>query len=351
MNIGLIGLPKSGKTTVFSALTGKEIDTSAYTGAKVEPHMAVVDVTDPRVDRLSAMYEPKSTIYATIELIDFPGMQEREGDAFAADSLNRIKSCDALAIVLRNFSEPSVDAEFGDANPAGEFESVYSELLLTDQIVAERRVEKLSEDRRKGRTPNNPREEKILGSVVESIDSGSTLRSLDIDDEARRVISGFQFLTAKPIFAVINSSDDRYASTEFSFDVPAIEFASRFESELAGLNSEEAGEFLLDAGIDESARARLTTFAYGILGYLSFFTVGEDEVRAWTIRQGSNSVVAAGAIHSDLARGFIRAEVFRSDDLFELGSEVGLKKAGKIRLEGKEYEVKDGDVINVRFSV
>ena len=344
-------MPKSGKTTVFNALTGKQIDTSAYTGSKVEPHMAVVDVIDPRIDRLSAMYKPKRSIYATIELIDFAGIQESGGDTFGADTLNRIKTCDALAIVVRNFSEASVDAEFGEADPASEFESVYSELLLADQIVAERRIERLVEDRQKGRKPNNPREEKILSSVVEAIDSGSTLRSLDIDDEARRVVSGFQFLTAKPIFAVINSSDDRYASTEFSFEVPGIEFAGRFESELAGLDSGEAAEFLLDAGIDESARARLTTFAYTILGYLCFFTVGEDEVRAWTIRRGSNSVVAAGAIHSDLARGFIRAEVFQCDDLLELGSEAEVKKAGKMRLEGKEYEVKDGDVINVRFSV
>ena len=351
MNIGLIGLPKSGKTTVFNALTGQEIDTNAYSGSKVEPHLAVVDVTDPRVDRLSSMYNPKRTIYATIELIDFPGMQDSADEAFTSDALTRIKACDALAIVLRNYAEPSVDAEYGDANPSSDFESVYSELLLTDQIVAERRVEKLAEDRQKGKKPNNPREEKILTSVVEAIDSGSTLRSLDIDDEARRVVSGFQFLTAKPIFAVVNSSDERYASREFTFAVPAIEFAGRFESDLSGLDSDEAAEFLLDAGIAESARARLTTFAYGILGYLSFFTVGEDEVRAWTIRRGSNSVVAAGAIHSDLARGFIRAEIFRCDDLFELGSEVELKKAGKMRLEGKEYEVKDGDVINVRFSV
>ena len=356
MNIGLIGLPRSGKTTVFNALTGSAVDTQAYSDGGIDPNVAIVDVEDTRVDALSALYQPKKTTYANIELIDFGGLAGSGSDAFTAEALNRIKGCNALAFVLRNFEDPVVDAEFGPAEPAAEFAQVYEEILLVDQLVAEKRIAKLEEDRTKGKKPiAHPREEQLLGRIVEALDAGNPASSVELDEEAVRVISGFQFLSAKPVFAVLNSDESRYATAAesggTSIPVPVVEFAGQFEAEIASMDEEESAEFMQDAGISESARSRLTTFAYDILGYISFFTVGDDEVRAWTIEKGENAVDAAGTIHSDLARGFIRAECFRCEDVLEYGSEKELKKLGKIRLEGKEYIVENGDVLSIRFSV
>lgn len=352
MNIALIGLPHSGKTTVFNALTGLEADTESYSGGKVEPNVAVVQVVDERVDELSELYQPKKRIFATIELIDFAGLTGSGAEAFSPEALNRIKGCDALAIVLRNFSDPGIDAELGEAAPAEDFETVYGEMLITDQIVAEKRIERVAEDRKKGKkTGANPREEKVLSRIVETLEGGEPVRSVELDEEAARIVSGFQFLTGKPAFVVLNSDEQRYGKATVSLPLPVIEFAGLFESELSRMEQEEAKEFMQDAGMTESARSRLTTFAYEILGYISFFTVGPDEVRAWTLRKGGTAVDAAGTIHSDLARGFIRAECFRCEDILEHKSEKELKKLGKVRLEGKEYLVDDGDILSIRFSV
>jgi len=350
LNIGLIGVPKSGKTTVFNALTGKEIDTTTYSGNETEPNLAVVEVSDPRIDALAAIYSPERTIYATVELVDFPGVSSSNDGAFGSSALGRIRNCDALAIVLRNFSDAGIDAELGVADPKSELGVVYSELLLADQIAAEKRLQTLSDNRRKGRSSEYPREAKILESLVAGLDEGKPVSGIDLDADAARIVSGFQFLTSKPAFGVVNSGDEQFGSG-FNGELPTIEFAGRLEAELAVMTPDDAALFLSDAGIAESARARLTTFAYQMLGYVSFFTVGDDEVRAWSIRKGSNAVAAAGAIHSDLARGFIRAEVFRCEDILEHESEAALKRLGKVRLEGKEYIVDDGDVISVRFSV
>lgn len=331
-------------------MTGKEIDTTTYSGNETEPNLAIVEVTDPRIDDLAAIYSPERTIYATVELVDFPGVSSSKDGAFGTAALGRIRNCDALAIVLRNFSDAGIDAELGVADPKSDLGVVYSELLLADQIAAEKRLQTLADNRRKGRSSENPRETKILESLVAGLDDGKPVSEIDLDADAARIVSGFQFLTSKPAFGVINSGDEQFG-LRFDGELPTIEFAGRLEAELAVMTPDDAALFLADAGIAESARARLTTFAYQMLGYVSFFTVGDDEVRAWSVRKGSNAVAAAGAIHSDLARGFIRAEVFRCEDILEHKSEAALKRLGKVRLEGKEYIVDDGDVVSVRFSV
>lgn len=359
MNIGLVGLPKSGKTTIYNALTGESAEVSAYQGGRVEPNRSIVQVADRRVDQLSEMYNPKKTIYAQLELVDFAGLSAgaEGGEIFTGEALGAVKTSDALAIVVRNFSSEEVESQSGPAAPLDELETIISEFMLSDQILIERRLEKVREDIKKGKKDADlPSEEKLLAKVLGHIEDGQPLRDMELNVEESKQLSGYQFLTSKPFFAVLNSDEERYGSsaetvTSIEKICPVVEFAGNFEMELAQLDAEDAAVFMQDMGIEESARSRLSTFAYAILGYISFFTVGEDEVRAWTIRTGDNAVDAAGTIHSDLARGFIRAECFAYDDLIQYESEKGLKEKGLIRLEGKTYLVRDGDILNIRFSV
>lgn len=359
MNIAIIGLPKSGKTTIFNALTGQNAAVSEYTSQRVEPNRGVVNVEDQRVGILSEMYEPKRTIYATVDFIDFAGLSSGgQGEIFSGEALQLIKNSDALAVVLRNFSDDMLSQSWGEADPLNDAEQVYGELLLSDQILAEKRLERIAADIKRGKkTPALQAEQQIMEQLVTHLEEGKGAAELEMTADQQRIISGFQFLTAKPLFLILNSGEDNYRSNEglvekLSRKFPLVEFSGNFEMELSSLDDPESQrEFMADMGITESARMRLTTFAYKTLGYMSFFTVGKDEVRAWTVRTDSPAVDAAGAIHSDLARGFIRAEVFSYDDLIELGSEKEVKQAGKFRLEGKQYIVQDGDIINVRFSV
>ena len=359
MNIGLVGLPKSGKTTIYNALTGESAEVSAYQAGRVEPNRSIVQVEDGRVDRLSQMYNPKKTIYAQLELVDFAGLSAgaEGGEIFTGEALAAVKTSDALAVVLRNFSSEEVESQRGAAAPADELETIVSEFLLSDQILVERRLAKVREDIKKGKKDADlPAEEKLLSKVLQHLEDGKPVRELSLNPEEIKQLSGYQFLTAKPYFAVLNSDETQYGSSGPTIEkieqfCPVVEFAGAFEMELSQLDPDDASVFMQDMGIEGSARARLSTFAYAILGYMSFFTVGEDEVRAWTIRSGDTAVVAAGVIHSDLARGFIRAECFAYADLISYGSEKGLKEKGLIRLEGKTYLVQDGDILNIRFSV
>jgi GTP-binding protein YchF len=371
MNIGIIGLPKAGKTTIFNALTGQNAEVAEYATGKVEPNVAVVDVGDPRVEELSRRYQPKKTIHATIEFIDFVGGGSAHAGAgaggggeggesssiFSGEGITLIRSADALLLVLRNFSTPALDEVYGSPDPTRDLESVEGELILSDQVIAERRLERIEADHARGKkTPASQAEQKVMRRVVEQLDAGGMVRDLELTGEEERLISGFRFLTAKPVLAVVNSSEETYGTNQALIDKlggrhPTIEFAGSLEMELAGMEPDEAAAFLDDMGISESARDRLTHFAYRMLGYISFFTVGEDEVRAWTIREGENAQEAAGTIHSDLAKGFIRAECFTYDDLIEAGSEAAVKQKGLFRLEGKDYRVKDGDILNIRFNV
>jgi ribosome-binding ATPase len=356
MKVGLIGLPNGGKTTIFAALTKTEVQVSSYSDGRAEPNLAVVEVEDPRVDVLSKMYNPKKTIYATLDLVDFAGLapgSSKEG-LFTPQAVQLLKTMDALAIVLRNFSNPEVDALQGAPDPAGDAEALQDEVLLWDLMVVEKRLETIEKDFSRGKkTPQTEREQKVLSKISEALNGGTPVRELELDQEEQKLIQGFQFLTAKPVLFIINSSEESYGKSASIEGVPeAVEFAGSFEMELSQLgDEEEAQSFMEDMGMTESARIRLTRACYSLLGYISFFTVGEDEVRAWSIREGSTAVEAAGAIHSDLARGFIRAECFTYDDLVDAGSEKKVKEAGKFRLEGKDYIVSDGDILNIRFSV
>jgi len=354
MNIGLVGLPKSGKTTIFNALTGATSPAPAYQAGKAATNRTLVRVDDSRVEKLAAMYNPKKTVYAQLELVDFTGLAAGtgSGEVFSGEALAAVKGCDAFALVLRNFSSDN-----GEPSAARELSTLIEEFLLSDQVVIERRLERIREDMRKGKKdPGLPAEEKLLSALHERVEAGEKIRDIELNADQRKQLGSYALLTAKPLFAVLNSGEERYGNCAplvevIGKSVPVVEFSGKFEMELAALEPEEAAVFMEELGIAESARERLTSFAYAILGYSSFFTVGADEVRAWTVRRGATAVEAAGAIHSDLAKGFIRAECFSYEDLMSHGSEKELKRGGLFRLEGKEYRVQAGDILSIRFSV
>ncbi|HVP91317.1 MAG TPA: DUF933 domain-containing protein [Terriglobales bacterium] len=355
MKIGFIGLPKSGKTTLFNTLTGSSAAVSAYSSGRVGPNVASVKVADKRVAELSAIYRPKRTVYPTIDIADFAGVSEGDArsDAFSGDLMKLVRTCDAVAIVLRGFG---TDLQ-GQPAPLADLKAIEDELLIADLIVAEKRLERIAAGLKKGAaTPALRAEEKMLGRVVEALNAGRPVRDLELDAEGETLIRCFQFLTKKQALVILNSHEALYGKNGAVLEAiaaryRAVEFAGEFEMELSRLDEESARAFMDDLGIAASARDRLTALAYDALGYISFFTVGEDEVRAWNIRRDATAVEAAAAIHSDLARGFIAAECFRSEDIVAWGSEKAVKEKGRFLLAGKDYSVKDGDVLSIRFNV
>ena len=357
MNIGLVGLPNSGKTTVFNALTRSEIEVTPYANVESEPNRGMFEVADDRVGILSEMYKPKKTTYAVIELIDFVGLTRgsAKGGLFqSASMMALIRNTDAVCVVLRNFC----DDLLGDPDPWSDLEKLESELLISDLIVAENRLERIEKAYQRGKkTSLLEREETILRNIVEALSDEEPIRALKLGNEAEKMIRGFQFLTLKPMMAVLNSDEDRFGKNQAVLEkmterYTVIEFMGKFEMELAQLNDqEEITLFMKEMDIKESARERLSDAAYRLLGYISFFTVGADEVRAWSIQAGQSAIEAAGTIHSDLARGFIRAECMSYEDLLRCGSPKKVAETGLLRLEGKNYVVQDGDILNIRFNI
>ncbi|MFZ7113286.1 MAG: redox-regulated ATPase YchF [Desulfatiglandales bacterium] len=355
MKIGLMGLQNSGKTTIFNALTRSEAEVTSYASAKTEPNLAIVSVRDDRIVRLSELYKPKRTVFATLELMDFVGLAEgaAKEDLFSGSAMGQIRNTDALALVVRNFP----DELGGEPSPLEDIRKVNEELILSDLMIVENRLERIAHQYQRGqKTDILQKEEKTLREILEHLNNDQSIRTLELDQEQEKAIRGFQFLTQKPFMVVLNSEETNFGKNggllkeiERSFRV--LEFAGKFEMELSRLDEDEARLFMEDMGIDASARDRLSRLAYEVLGYISFFTVGSDEVRAWNVRRGQSAVEAAGVIHSDLARGFIRAECFAYDDLMACGSEKGVRESGLLRLEGKHYTVQDGQILNIRFNV
>jgi len=359
VNIGIIGLEKSGKTTIYNGITGSRVSLDAYSQGRTEPNIAVIDVPDPRVVVLSRMYNPKKTTFSKIEFMDFAGLKSSDTGKglFSSKSMEVIKNCDALVLVLRNFKDQVLDASLGLPDPAKDLETIQSELVLSDLVILEKRLERIASDIKRGKSNSALlKEQKVLEKINDTLMQGNSIGSLMLNPEEKKLISGFRFLSLKPLFVILNSDEQSYGSHSELVDTinqyaQVIEFSGKFEMELSSLEPEDAEEFMKDMGISESARIRLINFAYNLLGYMSFYTVGEDEVRAWTIKKGDTALDAAGVIHSDLARGFIRAECFSYDSLIELSNIEAVKKSGKWRLEGKEYKVRDGDILSIRFSV
>jgi GTP-binding protein YchF len=354
MRLGIIGLPQAGKTTIFNALTRGNQPVSAG-GGRFEVHTGVVDVPDERVDRLSAMFKPKKTIYAKVTYADIAGLEGSKA-AISGTLLNQLSQMDGFVHVVRCFEDPSVPHPSGSVDPERDRLSMDAELLLNDLIAVERKQERLAEERRKGGGRDKAvieREQVLFERLHQALAAEQPLRTMEIDPEEEKALSGFGFLTRKPVLVLLNMGEGQSPPpvTIRQEGVVGVALQGKLEMEIAQLDPQESELFMAEYGIAEPGLRRVIHLSYGLLGLLSFFTVGEDEVRAWTVRRGATALEAAAAIHSDLAKGFIRAEVVAYEDLVALGGLAEARSKGKLRLEGKEYPVKDGEIVHIRFNV
>ncbi len=352
MKLGIIGLPQSGKTTIFNALTRGNTPTTASAG-RIEIHTAVVDVPDPRVDKLSAMFKPKKTIYAKVTYADIAGLETGAAKTgISGQLLNQLAQMDGFILVVRAFADDHVPHPAGSVDAKRDVDTMLSELLLNDLIAVERKIERLTDERKKGGTDKilNERQTILFNRLYEALNSNTPLRKLEFNDDESHELSSFGLLTRKPILTVFNLGEGQSAPTT-QLDHPSVALMGKLEMEIAQLSADDAAVFMKEYGIEELSLSKMIKLSYDLLQQQSFFTVGEDEVRAWTTRRGASAVEAAGEIHTDIQRGFVRAEVVACDDLLALGGMNEAKTKGKLRLEGKEYLVKDGDIMHVRFNV
>lgn len=355
MQLGILGLPKSGKTTLFNTLTSSEQTTDKFASSS-ETHIGSAVVRDRRLEQLRDLFKPRKYVPATVQYVDIPGM--KRGESAESLDLDKLKTVDALVHVVRAFEDDELLHSEGSVDPARDVAMIDLELILADHSLVERRLERLDKAQKRGLNPEEQRERALLSEIIlPTLEAEKPLREITLEPDDARRLRGFQLLSAKPMLVVVNADEARVAAQPADFGITvspamvAITVSAPIEREIATLSAEEQAEFLSDLGLSEPSLDRVNLASYQLLGLLAFFTVGEDEVRAWTIRQGSRAREAAGAIHSDIERGFIRAEIVRWDDLLRLKTMAACQKAALFRLEGKEYLMQDGDVAHFRFNV
>lgn len=356
MNLTLFGYPKTGKTTFFNLLTGAKIEVKAYEDGKKEANQRACFIPDSRLDRIAVLYPEKKKISATFELVDLAGVSY--GDVKNSVYLSVLRKANALIHVVRGFSDPQIPHPKGKISPRDDISFMEEELILTDLISAAARLEKLEKDLKKAKDTEGEKEKELLSLVRSSLEEGKPIRELPFSPAEEKLVRSFAFLSQKPLLHVVNVDEE---------DIPIIEnpekvypakkpgtaimaFCGKIEAEIAELGDEEKGVFLDEYGLEELSAGRFFRTLPSLLRTISFFTIGKNEVRAWTVPQNSHAGQAAGAIHSDIERGFIRAEVIHWDKLLEYGSLQAAKDKGAVRLEGKDYVVEDGDVIYFRFA-
>ncbi|HEU5205512.1 MAG TPA: redox-regulated ATPase YchF [Candidatus Limnocylindrales bacterium] len=366
MQIAIVGLTGSGKTTVFNTLTRGHAETGGYGG--VTMNVGVVKVPDERLGRLAEIFRPKKIVHADVTYVDLPAPPpSTEGhvgtEELPAEHLARLRDSDALLHVVRAFEDPSHPHPESSVDPARDLERLDLEFILADLSMTDRRLERLSTSGRHGtqaERESNEREERILRRLKEALEAGTPIRDVELEPEDEKQIRGFRFLSQKPVLVLLNVGENDLAAApelvssiagSYRHDKALVDaLSARIEMELGELEPDEAAVFMEELGIAESGLDRVIGLSYRLLGLVSFLTAGPDEVRAWPIVDGSSAVDAAGVIHTDLAKGFIRAETVAYEDLLELGSMAEAKKAGRLRSEGKTYRVRDGDVIEILFS-
>lgn len=362
MKIGLIGLPSVGKTTLFNLLTGSNIEVTGFSQGKVEANTGTAKIPDERIDFLIGMYEPKKSTYATIEVIDVPGLVRgsSKGQGVGNQFLDNIRKADVLIHVLRAFENENVIHDEGSIDPMRDIETINLELLFADLGVIENRIERIQTSKKI--TKENLQELEVLKKCKEGLENGLMLHNMSLSEEEHEHLKTFGFLSEKPMINVVNMDEkqlmnDDYPTKEklleFAEEVntPLIQLCIKTELEISELDPEDRSIFMEELGITETGLDKLSKTAYDYLGLISFMTVGQDEVRAWPIKKNTPARKAAGKIHSDIEKGFIRAEVCKYQHLKEYGSMAKVKEKGLSTLEGKEYIVQDGDIINFRFNV
>ncbi len=356
MQIGIIGLPLSGKTTLFNALTKAKRPTGVAGSAKLEVFTAAVNVPDARVDTLSRMFKPRKTIYAQVRYSDISGSEREmsQSQGISGPLMNSLATMDALAIVVRAFKDEGVPHPNNTVDPVRDLSQLESEFLLLDMVAVEKRLQRIDEGLKKGGKDKDllTRELPVFQQMRETLEAEQPLSTLGYDEEQIRDLRGYGLMTIKPMLVIVNEGEDNWPSPiKSSYPTSAVlTMKGKIEAELAELSNEEAQAFLADFGIDEPGFSKTLRKSYDILGLQSFFTVGEDEVRAWTVHRGSTALECAGAIHTDIMKGFIRAETVGYNDFVTLGSMAAARDKGRFRLEGKEYIAQDGDIMHFRHS-
>jgi ribosome-binding ATPase len=361
MKTGIIGLPQVGKTSLFQILTKAHLSDQARANPR-EAHIGVAKVPDDRLDRLAALYNPKKLTHTSVEYVDVGaiGQEALKDNAYAA----HLRNVDALAHVVRAFDDPSIPHTAGSIDPLRDIRNVEFDLMISDLGQVEKRLERLEKDLKKMKTPELEKEFELIKRAKVQLESEKPLREMEMTAEDKKRIRGFMFLSEKPIFYVLNIGEStqlgkeleeavaKYKLTEMTArpNAGATAICGKVEAELAEMSDADAAEFLSSYGLTESGLTRLIRTTYKLLGLISFFTAGEDECRAWQVPANSRAQEAAGAIHSDLEKHFIRAETIRWDQLLEAGSEANARAKGTLRLEGKDYIVQDGDVMHIRHS-
>ena len=357
MRLGIIGFEASGKTTIFNALTRGNLPTGSLEGSgRIEVHSAAVDVPEPRLAPLTELYHPKKTTYAKVTYADIGGMAVGAGqEGLPGALLNSLSPMDGLLFVVRAFESDAVPHPLQNVNPQRDLEALSEEFLLHDMITIERRIQRLDEEHARGGRDRAAveRELELFKRAQSALEDGQPLRALPFNDSERTALKGFGLLTLTPALVLVNLGEGQEMPriNLAAGGMPVMGLQGELEMEIAQLDPAEEKAFLEEYGIKEPGRERVIRASYEHLGLISFFTVGEDEVRAWTLPSGSTCLDAAGTIHTDLARGFIRAEVIRWDVLLELGGFSEARKQGKLRVEGKEGPVTDGDIVHIRFNV
>ncbi len=366
LRLVIVGLPQSGKTTVFNALTRSEAVTGGFSTAEGEANLATVKVPDPRLDALTPLFNPKRIVPADVQYLDVAGLAKGVGESgMGGQLLGQLAQANALVLVVRAFEDDNVPHPETTVDPLRDLETLLLEFTFSDLGIIEKRIDRI--DQTVGKLRGNEkeqyeREREALVRCKAALEDGTPIREVELDEEEERLLRGFGFLTQKPLLVLFNvgenqlgePSDELVASAREQQGRPGVEIhalAGQIEMEISQLDAEDAELFMADLGISESSLDRVIRLSYDLLGLISFFTVGPDEDRAWTIRRGASAVEAAGEIHSDIARGFIRAEIVAYDDLLATGSMAEAKKAGKLRLEGRAYIMQDGDIAHFLFNV
>ncbi len=356
MQLGILGLPKSGKTILFNTLTAAHHDTGKFHASK-KTHIGIAKVPDPRLEQLRDLFDPKRYTPATVGYVDIPGIKKGEGQESL--DLAELRTVDALLHVVRAFDDPEIPHPQGSVDPARDVATIDLELIFADHEVVERRLARLAKEAKRGLDADLKRQRELLADLVlPTLEAERPLREISLAAEDEKRLRGFQLLSAKPILEVLNVDEERVADTdpaEFGV-VPGehsqtLVVSAPIEEEISHLDPEEQQEFLADLGLAEPSLHRVLRASFELLGRIAFFTVGEGEVRSWTIRRGTRARDAGGAIHSDIRRGFIRAEVIRWDELLGVGSLAAARDQGVLRLEGKDYVIRDGDISHFRFNV